>query len=123
MVSKPDFDPNVIGDIWDSIVADDESSVLLNRATQGVYPPGSTFKILTALEYIKENPENYQNYQFQCNGRYTSGSSTIQCFHGTSHGAVDLKKSFAKSCNASFANIGMEIDREKFQDTLVDIIF
>ncbi|MDE6910649.1 MAG: FtsW/RodA/SpoVE family cell cycle protein, partial [Lachnospiraceae bacterium] len=50
MVSKPDFDPNVIGDIWDSIVADDESSVLLNRATQGVYPPGSTFKILTALE-------------------------------------------------------------------------
>ncbi len=123
MVSKPDFDPNVIGDIWDSIVADDESSVLLNRATQGVYPPGSTFKILTALEYIKENPENYQNYQFQCNGRYTSGSSTIQCFHGTSHGAVDLKRSFAKSCNASFANIGMEIDREKFQDTLQTLYF
>ena len=123
MVSKPDFDPNAIGNIWDSIVADDTSSVLLNRATQGLYPPGSTFKILTALEYIKENPESFQEYQFQCNGRYTNGDNSIQCFHGIHHGNVDLKKAFAKSCNASFANIGLSLDRSKFQDMLDSLYF
>ena len=50
MVSKPDFDPNTIADDWDTFVSDDsDSSVLLNRATQGLYPPGSTFKIFTTL--------------------------------------------------------------------------
>ena len=40
MVSKPDFDPNTIADDWDTFVSDDsDSSVLLNRATQGLYPP------------------------------------------------------------------------------------
>ncbi|MDE7324387.1 MAG: FtsW/RodA/SpoVE family cell cycle protein [Lachnospiraceae bacterium] len=123
MVSKPDFDPNAIADIWDSIVADDTSSVLLNRATQGLYPPGSTFKILMALEYIKENPESFRDYRFQCNGRYANGNTTIQCFHGMNHGDVDLKKSFAKSCNASFVNIGMLIDRQKFEQTLLELYF
>ncbi|MCD7737224.1 MAG: penicillin-binding protein 2, partial [Lachnospiraceae bacterium] len=52
MVSKPDFDPNDIENIWDSVVNDSSSSVLLNRATQGLYPPGSTFKILTTLAYM-----------------------------------------------------------------------
>ena len=55
MVSKPDFDPNEIGEVWDRLVEDKESGVLLNRVTQGMYPPGSTFKIITALEFIREN--------------------------------------------------------------------
>lgn len=55
MVSKPDFDPNTIAADWDSIISEDNNnSVLLNRATQGLYPPGSTFKIITTLEYIRE---------------------------------------------------------------------
>lgn len=123
MVSKPDFDPNTIGDIWDDILADTTSSVLLNRATQGLYPPGSTFKILTALEYIRENPETYQDYRFQCTGKFTSGDDTINCFHGTKHGAVDFTKAFAKSCNASFADIGLAIGRDKFRETLDSLYF
>ena len=123
MVSKPDFDPNTIGEIWDSLLADETSSVLLNRATQGLYPPGSTFKILIALEYMRENPANYQNYQFLCNGRYTNGNDTINCFHGTKHGAVDFRKAFAKSCNSAFADIGMNIDREKLDQTLHSLYF
>ncbi|MDE7476597.1 MAG: penicillin-binding protein 2, partial [Lachnospiraceae bacterium] len=123
MVSKPDFDPNTISEIWDAILADTNSSVLLNRATQGVYPPGSTFKILTALEYIRENPESYKNYQFQCTGKYTNGTDTINCFHGTNHGAVNLTKSFAKSCNSSFANIGLTLNRDKFKKTLDSLYF
>ena len=42
MVSKPDYDPNQIEEIWDSLVEDKESGILLNRTTQGLYPPGST---------------------------------------------------------------------------------
>ena len=55
MVSKPDFNPNTISDDWDQINADANSSILVNRATQGQYPPGSTFKIITALAYWRQN--------------------------------------------------------------------
>ena len=50
MVSKPDFNPNEIDTLWDGLIQDKESTVLLNRVTQGLYPPGSTFKIVPALE-------------------------------------------------------------------------
>lgn len=123
MVSKPDFDPNTIEAVWDSLIEDAESSVLVNRVTQGLYPPGSTFKILTALEYIRENPSRYEGYSFQCSGRFTSGHNTINCYHGTSHGKVDFTTSFAKSCNSSFANIGLSLNRKRFSDTLESLFF
>lgn len=123
MVSKPDYNPNEIDDIWDELINDKDSTVLLNRVTQGLYPPGSTFKIVTALEYIRENPDTYNQYTYQCNGKYTSGQDTINCYHGSVHGYEDFAKSFAKSCNASFANIGMQLDRTRFNDTLTDLLF
>lgn len=123
MVSKPDFDPNEIDRIWDDLIKDEDSTVLLNRVTQGLYPPGSTFKIVTALEYMRENPDSYSQYTYQCNGRFSSGSNTINCYHGSVHGYEDFTKSFAKSCNASFANIGMQLDRTKFNDTLNGLLF
>lgn len=123
MVSHPDFDPNEIEDIWDDLVENDSSSVLVNRATQGLYPPGSTFKIVTALEYIRENPDTYQNYSFQCNGYYKNGDSRISCYHGTNHGLVSFDLSFAKSCNSSFANIGVGLDRSTFAETLENLLF
>ena len=123
MVSKPDFDPNEIGEIWDDLLEDEDSSVLLNRATQGLYPPGSTFKIITALEYIRENPDTYSSYTYQCGGRFTHGGDVINCFHGTAHGGEDFTKSFAKSCNASFANISILLDKNSYEDTLDDMLF
>lgn len=123
MVSHPDFNPNEISDIWDSLVENDTSSVLVNRATQGLYPPGSTFKIVTALEYIRENPTSYQQYSFNCPGYFSVGDSRINCYHGSSHGQVDFTKSFAKSCNASFANIGMKLNRTKFAATCKELLF
>lgn len=123
MVSHPDFDPNQIAEIWDSVIADKDSSVLLNRATQGQYPPGSTFKIVTALGYIRENPETYDRYAFNCIGYFKSGESRINCYHGTNHGQLDFVGSFAKSCNSSFANLGTSLDRELFQETLEGLLF
>lgn len=123
MVSHPDFDPNEISDIWDSLLQDDSSSVLVNRVTQGLYPPGSTFKIVTALEYIRQNEDSYSDYRFNCPGYYRVGDSRVNCYNGYSHGVVDFVSSLAKSCNASFANIGMSLDRDEFQNTLDDLLF
>lgn len=111
MVSKPDYNPNNIDQLWDSLVAAEntQDSSLLNRATQGKYPPGSTFKILTLLEYMKENPD-YKDYTYQCTGKIALEDSVINCYHNTVHGEVDLYHSFAKSCNSSFANIGSNLN-------------
>lgn len=123
MVSKPDFDPNLVDAQWEELEADTENGQLLNRATQGLYPPGSTFKIITALEYIRENPKTYNQYHFQCNGRFQLGESSIQCYHGANHGSVDFTTSFAKSCNSSFANIGTGLNKTSFRKTLNELLF
>ncbi len=123
MVSKPDYDPNDIAAIWEEITEDEDNSCLLNRVTQGVYPPGSTFKIFTALEYMRENPQTYDDYSFHCNGSFTYEGVKIHCYHGMSHGSVDFEKSFAKSCNSSFANIGMSLDWNRFGSTLTGLLF
>lgn len=123
MVSKPDFDPNNIESEWSSLVSSSSNTQLLNRATQGLYPPGSTFKIVTALEYIKENPDTYKNYSFTCTGKFTVLEDSISCYHGANHGTVDLYSSFAKSCNSSFANIGMRLDKTSFAKLLDTLMF
>ena len=123
MVSKPDFDPNNIAGEWEDIINDDESSVLLNRVTHGQYPPGSTFKIIDALEFYRQYPGEVDSYYYQCNGSLRYDNRKITCYHGTSHGGVDLGRSFAKSCNCSFANIGLKLDRETMSETLKELMF
>lgn len=123
MLSKPDFDPHKIEELWPKLVEDKESTVLLNRVTQGLYPPGSTFKIITALEYIRQNPGSYATYSYSCNGSFRYGDSKISCYHGANHGVVSFEKSFAKSCNSSFANIGTGLNMDKFANTLDKLMF
>lgn len=124
MVSKPDYNPNDILDIWDSLVADDSmDSSLLNRTTQGLYPPGSIFKILTALAYIRENPENYNDYFYQCTGIFSLNNAEIKCYHGNAHGDEDLRKAFAKSCNGAFARIGSTLSITSFRELCNTFLF
>lgn len=119
MVSKPDYDPNVISTDWEEMVEQDSgSSILLNRATQGLYPPGSTFKIFTTLAYMRENMD-YDSYGYQCSGTYTVDNKVIHCYNNKRHGWQDLKTAFANSCNCAYASLGMELDLEKFA-TLCD---
>lgn len=123
MVSKPDYNPNTIDSVWDDLVADAKGeSALVNRATQGLYPPGSTFKILTALEYIREN-EAYESYSYTCEGRDVFENVTINCYNGNSHGEEDLIKSFAKSCNTSFSNIGVSLDKTAWRELCDAFLF
>ena len=122
MVSKPDFDPNTIAQDWDELVSDESSSVLVNRATQGLYPPGSTFKIFTTLEYIHENP-GYEDYSFYCDGEYTVGRKTIHCHGNKRHGQENLEDSFAESCNSSYASLGLTLDIDRFATLCEDMLF
>ena len=123
MASKPDFDPNNITNIWNDVVNDDNSSVLLNRATQGLYPPGSTFKIITSLAYYRQNNENVSGYRYQCNGSFTYNGDRINCYHGSNHGSIDFQRSFEKSCNSSYANIGVSLDLGLLESTCEDLLF
>lgn len=122
MVSKPDYDPNTVAQNWERLVEDSENnSVLVNRASQGLYPPGSTFKTLVAIEYIRENGGS--KYKYDCSGSDTFGEVKINCYGNKQHGEENLKKSFAKSCNASFANIGMGLDIKSFRSLCENFLF
>ena len=115
VVSKPDFDPNTIDAIWEEITADNQSSVLVNRATQGLYAPGSTFKVFTLDAYLRQHPEDYKKYSYNCTGEYEVDGMIMHCYDHASHGKVNLEKSLAYSCNCSFANIGVSLNISQFR--------
>lgn len=121
MVSKPDFDPNTIKSSWESLNQSNES-VLLNRATQGLYAPGSTFKVVTALEYMRENSD-YQNFQYTCTSQIIKNSNKISCYHGTAHGTVNLTQAIAKSCNTAFVELGSDLNKKKLRSLADDLLF
>lgn len=124
MVSKPSFDPNTITSTWDSLVEDTYgNSTLLNRATQGLYAPGSTFKLVTLLEYLKEHPKDYNKYSYDCKGSAMFGDRRISCYNNHVHGLLDLKGSLAHSCNDSFAHIGTLLNLKSYKKTAEKLMF
>lgn len=122
MVSKPTYDPNTINLYWEDI-SNNENGLLINRATKGLYTPGSTFKILTMLEYIRENPDSYINYTYQCLGTTELTGFTLQCSYRAAHGNCDINKSLAKSCNCSFVNIGKNINIDSLYNLCNELLF
>ena len=122
MVSKPDYNPNTLAAKWESIVNDENSSVLVNRATQGQYAPGSTFKIVTALAYLRSNG-NLETYHHDCQGELTMSGHTIHCYGGTVHGSEDFRQAFASSCNTAFAQIGLDIGASALKKTSEELLF
>lgn len=127
MVSKPDFDPNTIEEDWESLGADSDSGTLVNRVTQGLYAPGSTFKIFDAIEFMNEDMTGANNFSYNCIGydnNYTlEDGQPIHCYHWTAHGEVSLEKAFAKSCNSAFVNIGNSLNRTSFCELLNSMMF
>ncbi|MBQ2902048.1 MAG: penicillin-binding protein 2 [Agathobacter sp.] len=120
MVSKPTYNPNTIEEDWESL---QEGSALYNRATQGQYTPGSIFKMMTLLAYMESNPNAYSDYSYECTGEITINNKTIHCASNKAHGIVDLKTSFAKSCNTSFVNMMQNVDEEVMQKLCDSLLF
>ena len=108
MVSAPSFDPAAAEDQWD-VLAGRTDSPLLNRATQGLYPPGSTFKTIiadAALEAGATTPDEV----FTCTGELAVGTDyVLHESHGETHGALHLADALRESCNITFATLALRL--------------
>jgi penicillin-binding protein 2 len=112
LVSTPAFDPNVFArgiapDEW-RILVQDRLHPLNNKAVQGQYPPGSTFKIVLAIAALEEGviqPET----TLQCNGSLTVGNRVFRDWKKEGHGAVDLHKGLVQSCDVYFYQLGQRV--------------
>lgn len=108
MVSLPDFDVSNLNSDWKEI-SEDTNSPLLNRATQGLYAPGSIFKVITTMAALKANniDENYE-----CTGSVIIDGYEFKDYQGKAHGKIDLKQALTKSCNTYFAAKSIEIGKD-----------
>ena len=121
MVSKPSFDPNGIADNWENLKGD-ENSRLLNRVSQGKIVPGSVFKIVTALEYMREYPD-YESFSYNCPGYIEKDGIKISCYNSTAHGEQNLTQAFANSCNGAFVEMGLQLDNNRLKTTAEELMF
>ena len=108
MVSKPDFDPNIFAGScsekdWNELI-NSRYNPLLNRSIMGEYPPGSTFKIVTATAALEERKID-KNTSFYCNGRFHLGDWTFKCHKLSGHGRMDVHEALVESCNVFFYNV------------------
>jgi penicillin-binding protein 2 len=115
-VSNPGFDPALFSgkmppDIWKQYL-EDKRRPLENKALSGQYPPGSTFKIITALAGLENNLVD-ENSSVSCSGAYRMGTSTFKCWNRHGHGSVNLKKSLRESCDVYYYQLGerLGVDR------------
>ncbi|HEX8388331.1 MAG TPA: penicillin-binding protein 2 [Sphingomonas sp.] len=109
MVSMPAYDPNSFSDGISNLewrmLSDDDHIPLMNKALQGLYPPGSTFKPATAMAGLRAgiDPEHVVN----CPGGYQLGNRFFRCLGR--HGPMNLHRAIARSCNTYFYTVGREV--------------
>ena len=112
MASRPGFNPNVLSreltaKQWVEIVQD-EGRPLNNRASQGQYPPGSTFKIPMAVAALETKTMSPSSTVF-CNGGYQFGKRVYHDWKASGHGYVDLHNALVHSCDVYFYTIGQRM--------------
>lgn len=118
LYSSPTFDPNgLVGVVpperWDSL-RQDASKRLLNRGINGVYPPGSTWKLATAtiaLELGIVNPRG--TMPLACRGGMQYGNRYFRCWDPAGHGYLDLPGAIRNSCDVYFYQLGLQIGLER----------
>ena len=114
LYSSPTFDPNqfidgVSKDYWNALNADPQHP-LTNNAISVMYPPGSTFKPITALAGLAHGIDPHK--KFFCSGEFVVGDRTFRCWKPGGHGNIDLVQAISQSCNPYFYNIGQTIGIE-----------
>jgi penicillin-binding protein 2 len=116
LASSPSFDQNsFVGGItreqWDSLITN-PFRPMSNRAIQGEYPPGSTYKIITALAGLQEGVVDDRSV-FHCPGHYRFGNRIYRCWKKGGHGKVDIVKAVEESCDVYFYQVGqgLGVDR------------
>jgi peptidoglycan glycosyltransferase len=107
IAATPVFDPNTLDADWPKLIAD-AASPLLDRSTQGLYPPGSTFKIVTAGDALEAGLVTPAT-RFNDTGGLRVGNFTVRNDEGEITGNQDLTGAFALSSNVDFAAIALKI--------------
>lgn len=122
MASAPSFDPNffvrgIKEDNWKNLI-NDPGKPLLNRAIQSRYPPGSTFKIITAIAALEEGLITRKT-KYYCSGSINYGGRKFRCWKKKGHGWLDLHGALVESCDVYFYQIAKKLDI----DTLAQYAF
>ncbi|WP_052296432.1 penicillin-binding transpeptidase domain-containing protein [Candidatus Epulonipiscium viviparus] len=120
MFSAPAFNPNTANL---EVVRNREDNPLLNRATQGLYPPGSIFKILPAYGIMEKFPETYQDIVYNCTGEIIIDGEVIKCYDHTAHGMMNLSEAFKYSCNTYFINLRNYISYKELSSIAKQFLF
>lgn len=112
MVSKPGYDPSlfargITGQEWVELLQN-PLDPLQNRALKGQYPPGSIFKIVTALAALENDP-SLARFQSDCRGHLTVGNRDFRCWKKQGHGITDLKKALKESCDVWFYEVSQKV--------------
>ncbi len=114
MVSKPNFDPNNqnLEDNWNDLV-ESKDDPLLPRATQGLYVPGSTFKVATSIMAIEKG---LGSKIFEDTGTIVIDGKPISNQGNKVYGKLDLTQALAVSCNTAFAQIGVDLGSDNLKE-------
>lgn len=112
LANAPAYDPNMFvtglsAEQWEEWL-NDPALPLNNKACSGQYPPGSTFKMVTALAALEKGIINHKTV-FRCPGHYDVGPDRFHCWKHSGHGWVDLKMALAQSCDVFFYEISREV--------------
>ncbi|MFQ6606207.1 MAG: penicillin-binding protein 2 [Fidelibacterota bacterium] len=104
-VSMPDYAPDLFTgatkpEEWQRIIENPDKP-LLNRVTNGLYPPGSTLKIITAIDLLERGLLDPRE-RIECTGVYQLGDREFRCWKPEGHGLVNLREALAQSCNIYF---------------------
>ncbi|MDD7306490.1 MAG: penicillin-binding protein 2 [Peptoniphilaceae bacterium] len=118
MVSNPTFDPNTLDRDWGQLIQNNEGP-LLNRVSQGIYRPGSTFKIVTTTAILDKGVD--QNYNDT--GKETIQGYDIKNFGDQIFGALNLRSAFINSVNTYFAAKTDLIGKEAFKEVSESYMF
>lgn len=112
IASSPSFDQNIfVGgmshDQWDALISN-PFRPMENKAVQGEYPPGSTFKIVTAIAGLEEGVID-ENFEVFCPGYYRFGNRVYRCWKKGGHGTVRIIKAISESCDVFFYQVGQRL--------------